>query len=442
MSALRQFSKLAALCATGVLSVTFPATAEVSMSADLGAEVIQSEDNGSVYLRLSLKAIKRLQEKQRAPVNIALVLDRSGSMRGDRIAAAKDAAQIALDRLSRGDVASVVAYNNKVATLQAATRLTKFSRLKDRIEELTAQGGTALYAGVVEGGRQVREFRASDKVSRVILLSDGQANIGPSSPEELGDLGRKLGAEGISVTTIGLGLQYNEDLMSKLALASDGNHAFAETPEDLIKIFNSEFGDVLSVVATDIIINIECRPGFKPKRVFGRDAKIDGNRIQLKLNQLYAAQEKYLIVELDGSPVGTTGLADIAEVDIDYLNLETKKRRGFNKKVQAEVSSDKSKAKASVNKSVMSQVATQIATERYKRAVVQRDKGDIAGARKILESNAAYLRDKAQEYSAPNLAEFEKKNRTKAGQLDAKNWAKTRKSMRHDQFKYGAQQSY
>ncbi len=105
---------------------------------------------------------------------------------------------------------------------------------------------------MVKGSSEVRKFINRNRVNRVILISDGIANVGPSSPEALGNLGASLGKEGISVTTIGLEAEYNEDLMTKLAMYSDGNHAFAETPQDLARIFDHEFNDILSVIAQDV----------------------------------------------------------------------------------------------------------------------------------------------------------------------------------------------
>lgn len=93
---------------------------------------------------------------------------------------------------------------------------------------MVAGGGTALYAGVAQGASELREFLDPHRVNRIILLSDGQANKGPSSPSELGNLGAALISEGISVTTIGIGLGYNEDLMTQLAPRSD---APAFTPQ-------------------------------------------------------------------------------------------------------------------------------------------------------------------------------------------------------------------
>ena len=141
-------------------------------------------------------------------------------------------------------------------------------------------------------------------MNRVVLISDGLANVGPSSPAEVGELGRQLAGKGISVTTIGLGLDYNEDLMQRLAAASDGNHAFVESPRQLADIFDKEFGDALSIAAQDVTIIIECRAGFKPTRVLGREADISGSTIKLKLNQLQADNERYVVIEME-TPVGS-----------------------------------------------------------------------------------------------------------------------------------------
>lgn len=435
----------AAVVSTGLLASTSYSTqaAEVKVTADLGSRVLDATAGSKVYLRLSLQAIMQQAREKRTPVNIALVMDRSGSMNGKRLQSAKEAAKMALNRLGAEDVLSLVAYNHGVDTIQPAAHLTNTRVLKDRIDRIRANGRTALYAGVMEGSRQVREFIRSDRVNRVILLSDGLANVGPATPAELAKLGQELGGDGITVTTIGLGLSYNEDLMSKLALASDGNHAFAETPDDLAKIFNSEFGDVLSVVAQDVTIQIECRDGFKPNRVLGRKATIDGDKIKLRFNQLYGAQEKYVIVELEATQAGAVGdVADVADVQVDYLDLETKQRQDVRKSVSAEFSNDKVAVRGGLNKSVMTQVTTQIANEQNEKAVTLRDKGDVAGAQKLLEANATYLREKAEAYDDKDLLALEKENRVQAKSLTEKDWAKTRKSMRYKQHKSKVQQAY
>ncbi|HEY8247557.1 MAG TPA: VWA domain-containing protein, partial [Hyphomicrobium sp.] len=273
--------------------------AELKLEADLGQTVLSTSKPGSVYLRLNLKSLSAATSERRTPVNVAIVIDRSGSMQGERIAAAKEGARVALKRLSSDDTVSLVSYNHDVDVMSPAAPLRNSrEKLLEAIDTLKADGTTGLYAGVKEGGRQVEEFVSDNNINRVVLLSDGLANVGPSTPGELAELGRKLASKGISVSTIGLGLDYNEDLMQRLAAASDGNHVFVERPSDLAEILDREFGDALSVSARDITIIIECKLGFKPTRILGRDGSIDGDKVTLKLNQLQVDHERYVVVEL------------------------------------------------------------------------------------------------------------------------------------------------
>lgn len=425
--------------------------AEVKVTAGLGQSVIPTE-GGKVYLRLSLKALAHQDSENRAPLNVGLVLDRSGSMKGKRIEAAKEAARMALSRLGGDDTVALVAYNHNVDVLQSARRLVNHDSFTAAIDRLQANGRTALFAGVTEGGRQVEKNYRDRQINRVILMSDGLANVGPSSPAELAKLGQELGGKGISVTTIGLGLGYNEDLMQRLALASDGNHAFAETPDDLIKIFNSEFGDALSIAAQDIEINVEVRAGFRPVRVLGREAEIEGSRVKVKLNQLTALNERYLIVELDASRSAAMNEVDVAEIRTDYLDLQAGERRNIKARVSASVSGDKKVQTSSRDNEIMSEITTQIATERSEKAVELRDKGDLAGARRLLQENAAILKQSRASFAAgeapasasalKELEKLEENSNIAAENLDPEKWAKTRKSMRYQQHKAKQRQSY
>ncbi len=434
-----------------VLTPAAPAKA-LEIDAQLGQSVLPLGKQGKVYLRLSLKGTPIKSTATRPAVNVALVLDRSGSMRGERIASAKAAAREALDRLAADDIVSLVTYNHEVDVIQRASRLGDDHDLRQRIDRLTADGRTALHAGVVAGAEEVKRFLDAEKINRVVLLSDGLANVGPSSPRDLAELGRTLGSDGISVTTIGLGLDYNEDLMSRLAAASDGNHAFVEDPEDLAGIFASEFGDALSVTSKDIEIIIECRIGFKPVRVLGREATIEGNRIRMKLNQLQGSNERYFVVELDAPETRTPGEAEVASISVDYLDLASGSRKQENAQATGRFSASADEVEKSVNKPVMTQVTTQIATERSEKAVEMRDKGEVAAARKLLEGNAVYLKNAREMYGSGRgaasaqavgaLKELEAKQATAAENLDAKAWERTRKSMRYDQHKSKMQHQY
>ena len=241
--------------------------------------------------------------------------------------------------------------------------------------------------------------------------------------------------------------------MERLAAASDGNHVFVERPSDLAEIFDREFGDALSVSARDITITIECNLGFKPIRILGRDGTIDGDRITLKLNQLQADNERYVVVELAAPEGRSEGSADIADVHVDYVDLDQGGTQAHSEaRANVRFSNSAKDVEDGVNKAVMSQVAAQIATETSEKAVELRDKGDVAGARKVLEDNATYIKRSYEQFGsgaapAPSasisaLNELEKQNREAANNLDANSWNRTRKEMRYDQHKTKAQQSY
>jgi Ca-activated chloride channel family protein len=204
-------------------------------------------------------------------------------MSGSKIVQARQAAIAAVKRLRDDDIISVVLYNSSVQVLVPATKATDRNQIIHRIESVRAGGGTALFAGVSKGAAEVRKFRDDDSVNRVILLSDGRANVGPKSPRELARLGRSLVKEGISVSTLGLGLGYNEDLMSGLASAGSGNHIFVEEEDDLVAVFNNEFNDLMSVVAGDFKIHARVAKGIRPVRVLGTDADIKGQNIYIPL---------------------------------------------------------------------------------------------------------------------------------------------------------------
>lgn len=439
------FSKIATAAATAcglVLAANQATSAEVKLDAELGQSVIAAGKPGRIYLRINLVGIAVEAGERRTPVNVALVIDRSGSMQDeDKIGRARDAAAMAIGRLGADDIASVVAYNHEVDVLLPATKVTGHAEIIRAINKLEADGKTALYAGTEQGLREVEKFLRKDRVNRVILISDGLANVGPETPEELGALGRKAAGLGVSVTTIGLGLGYNEDLMAKLAYASDGNHAFVERGEQLVDIFNKEFGDVLSVVAQEIIIKIDCREGFKPIRALGRDAEISGQSVTARLNQLYGKQQKYLVVELEAPKGFEAGEVAVAGVEVQYTGITSETQKSVRADVGVRVSKTFEEAESSINKKVMTDVTTQLATETNERAVDLRDKGDLAGAKKLLQGNASFLRDAAKSLAAPALEGMASAAESDAGSLEG-DWGKTRKAMRANAHKSKVQQSY
>jgi Ca-activated chloride channel family protein len=279
---------------------TTSANDAVRLRLDLDRPVLPAGSNEKAVLKICLDGVRLPRPEARPPVNLSLVIDRSGSMSGDKIEKAREAALEALSRLSPDDILSVVAYDSSVETLVPAQRVGDGRRISAAIRSIHANGGTALFGGVSQGASEIRKHLEDRRyVHRVILLSDGQANVGPSSPDDLGRLGAALMKEGVSVTTVGLGLGFNEDLMTRLAQRSDGNTYFVESSEDLPRIFAGELGDVLNVVARRVVVELEFPRGVRPIGFVGREGAINGQKAEVTLNQIYGGQEKFALIEVE-----------------------------------------------------------------------------------------------------------------------------------------------
>lgn len=415
---------------------------QVAVNVAVNQPFMLANKKQKAYVRVGLRGFPVRDRRQRTPVNVAIVLDKSGSMSGQKIARARQAATVAVDSLSSHDILSVVTYESTVHVLVPATKLTDKRSVKAAIERIEAGGSTALFAGVSKGAQEVRKFLSKNRVNRVILLSDGLANVGPSSSAELGDLGASLVKEGISVTTIGLGLGYNEDLMVQLARKSDGNHTFVEDADDLARIFRLEFGDVLSVVAQEARVKITCDPRVRPVRVFGREAEITGRIVTVLMNQLYSEQEKYVLLEVEVPPMAADRRLTLSTVSVSYANMVTKANDEISSKVSVTFTNSAAVVEKHTNRNVMISVVEQIATDTNRVAVTLRDKGEVDEARRVLMSNSRYLYENARIYQSDSLKSFGRVNEADAGNLDERKWKGRRKSMRREQHRRGYQQSY
>jgi len=389
-----------------------------------------------------MKGFELDDPSQRTPVNVAIVLDKSGSMRGQKIVKAKEAAIMAIQRLRPDDIVSVVMYDHTVKVVVPATKVSDREAIYAAIRRVTAGGNTALFGGVSKGAHEIRKFLDDRRVNRIILLSDGLANTGPSSPGDLAALGDSLGREGISVTTVGLGLDYNEDLMTALADESDGNHYFAEEVQDLQTAFTREFGDVLSVVAQEVAVSVRCAPGVRPVRTLGRDAGIDGQTVATSLNQLYSEQMKYLLLEVELPPQAAGAEMMVATVGVSYANMATKTTDKLESTVSVRASDDPAAVKVKVNAEVMAAAAHQIGADQNRLAVRLRDEGKVEEAREVLIRNAEELARKAEELGSKELDDYSKTNSSAVvSWFDEGLWNQKRKTMRKEQQQIKSQQA-
>ena len=373
-----------------------PATDTVAESVrlhlDVDRAVLPSDTIERAVIKIALDGMRIPRGALRPPVNLALVIDRSGSMAGDKIHNARQAAIEAVRRLAPDDMVSLVAFDTNVQTLVAAQRVGDGRRLEHAIQGIEVGGNTALYGGVTRGADEVRKNLEDRRfVNRVILLSDGLANVGPSSAEELGRLGLSLMKEGISVTTIGLGLGFNEDLMTRLAQRSDGNTYFVENSSDLSRIFAAELGDVLNVVARRVVIEIDFPEGVRPITFVGREGSIHGQKAGLSLNQLYGGQEKFALIEVEVAPSRAGSEREIARARVSYEDALNQRATTLTAKRSVQFSASRAAVVGSADHKVQTDYALNAMAVAKDEAVGLIDSNRPAEA-------AARLREKSEQF--------------------------------------------
>ena len=370
----------------------------LAVEARLGQAVMKAGETQRNFLRVAVGGCER-EKTNRTPVNVAFVIDRSGSMQGSRIAQAREAAIMAVKRLDPDDIAAVVIFDNHVETLVPARKVTDQALFADRIRQVGPRGSTAIYGGVMQGASEVRTFKDNRRLNRVVLLSDGLANVGPRSVAEFETLGRGLLAEGISVSTIGLGLGYNEDLMLKLARASDGNHAFAGDAAALIPIFNREFNDVLASCAQMVSIDVELQPGVRLVRALSRDGSIDGQHATFRMNQVYQATEHYVLLEIEiDKQVATAGTdgdkssgKDLGRVRVAYTAPHDGSQHTLDADIRGSFSESRAAVSASRDLRVLEAAIEQTTRERTREAIALRDQGKVEQAQALFRQNLAEI---------------------------------------------------
>lgn len=423
----------------GCLTVSAAAADVAALDVEMSSPLVLADGARTAYLRVELRGLNR-RSSERAPVNVAIVLDRSGSMQGEKIAEARRAAIAALQHLDRDDIVSVVTYQSTVDVVVPATKLHDRRAVEEAIRRIGADGKTALFGGVSKGARELEKFLDENRVNTLLLLSDGLANIGPSSPGELRQLGASLARQGISVTTIGLGLDYNEDLMTGLAMASDGNHFFVEEARDLETAFSKEFGGAVSVVAQGVRLHIRCAEGVRPVRVLGRKAQISGQSVHASMNQLLKDQARYLMLELEIDAGADGRVQRVADVEARFRNLLDGGDQTLMDSAVVTATSSAAAVENRRNREVNVEVVRQIGAEQNLAATALRDEGRVEEARRAFESNAQYLQRNYVVLQDEELRkEAESNVRASENVEDDAEWKRERKVQKQGQ--YATQQS-
>jgi Ca-activated chloride channel family protein len=400
----------------------------LSLEAFPQSDYIKADAPGKeFYLYVSLKGTEIQTDKKRPPLNISLVLDRSGSMGGDKILYAKKAVDFVIDQLDPTDVLSIVNYDDVVEISSASMPVKNKESLHDKVSRIDSRGSTNLTGGMLEGYKQVESTKKDGFVNRVLLLSDGLANVGITEPSQIQSIAqKKLREKGIGISAFGVGADYNEELMTNIAEYGGGNYYFIGSPDQIPGIFAKELQGLLQVVAQNTSLKVKFPSEvLSCSKVFGYNYSVSGNEVSINFNDVFAKEEKGVLLKFV-----TKGKVEAAlnfSCALQYTDALSFDNLKLTKEVAVRPTSDEKMAVTATKRIVEESVALFKAAELFDEAMSENDKGNYNGARvKSMQLNA-YLdsvsakgistqkivkqKENAVKYY-DNVREFEKKSVT------------------------------
>ncbi len=357
-----------------------------------------------VLVRFQVPEPSTARTAKRAPLNIALVLDRSGSMaEGGKLSYAKQAAKMVIDSLQPHDRLALVEYDEVVSVMWPSAPLETPAMIKRLIDELRPRGSTNLSGGMMQGAEQVRRNLDGEAINRVLLLSDGLANAGITDPADIARMAREVRRAGIGISTLGLGLSYNEDLMQDIAENAGGQYHYVEAPEQLAGIFRRELHSLFQTVARDVALVFEAAPAVRTVKVFGAAAESKHGRTLVALENFVAGEQRSLLLRLETSPL-ILGQTALGTLRLSYEEVNGKTRQQLAHEVTVQVSKDENEVQKAANKEVDVEVAMVEAERRHAGALKTYQGGRPAEARRQMQALATDLAGRQAELGDVRLA--------------------------------------
>lgn len=339
---------------------------------------VASDGASTLDLLISVRSPEQAaaSKKQRPPLNLALVIDRSGSMAGRKLSNARKAARFLAGELTTRDRLAIVAFDDEAQVVVPSTPVTDPQPFIAAINTIHSGSSTALFDGWLSGAMQVAEHLDPTQLNRVLLLSDGQANQGLTNQKAIAAKVAGLTARGISTSSFGLGDGFDEDLMGAIASSGDGTLAFIESPAQLADLYTSELQGLASTHGKRVSIGIRTKNGAQLLDLLNDlEATEQGN---FQLPNLRAGQELNVGMRLQ-IPAWAPN-QEIASVRLAWDAPGMGERLELMAHLLLPVITAAELAGLDTDPAVAEQLAVLEANRARRRAIEQLDRGDITGA--------------------------------------------------------------
>jgi Ca-activated chloride channel homolog len=337
----------------------------------------------------------------RAPADVALVIDTSGSMAGAKIENARAAARELVEKLADGDIVSILTFSDEATERVPPTVLgpeTRGSVLRV-LAGLAPSGGTNMFDGLRLAEREALSSPPTHPVRRVVMISDGMANIGPSSPEILGSLAARGADGGVQVSAIGVGLDYDEHTLNALAVRSSGRLYHLDEPREMTTILDREIGMLQTTAATGAFVEVVPAPGVDLLGAEGVrvDRQTNGS-VRVPLGTMFGGQHREMVlrVRVDSGTAAGGGARALASVRLHFRDPSDSGLERVQEVVaRYQVTTDHARVEANLNEKTHTIVATQQAAQMTLAAAQQVNNGRFDAADRQLADAEARLHEAA-----------------------------------------------
>jgi Ca-activated chloride channel family protein len=371
------------------------------------------------------------KENHRVPVNVALVIDRSGSMRGQKLEDAKRAAREFVQRLTSVDRLALIHYGTTVTTFpstlvtdEARTQMLAF------VYSIEDDGSTNISGALEAAADQLRPYVGEFRVSRAVLMSDGQPTSGLVREEELTALARRLRTDGIAVSALGVGGDFNENLMQGIADQGGGFSGFLDSSQ-LAEVFTRELEQATRTVARSVELRLELPPQVTNAEVMGIQATREGRIVRVPLYDMAGGQSARLVVKLTLETQPSEQPLELLSARLSYMDVEQDRPAEARVALSARSTEDATVVRANLDKEVRVHAVRALGSEQLRAAAEEMKKGNRESALSLL-TNARKLFGTSAEALSGELADVD---RTRAAYENAQDADSQRQEARQLQKK-------
>ena len=371
------------------------------VKAHLDVDMVAVETTDRISLMVDLTAPIGDAQKTRPGQAVQVVLDRSGSMSGDRLRSAKQSILKLLDRLAPQDSFGLVAFDDQALVMAPIRPMADhdLASLKKVIREMPTGGSTDLSAGYFLGLRELARANTNNGAT-LLLISDGHANAGVKNPAELHDVATKSATTKITTSTIGIGDGYDEKILEAIARGGGGQHRFAYTIDEAVGAIAAEVNDLLEKSAVNAVLRVTPVAGLASPRIEilqNLSYWKDNETYVVQLGDLFAGENRRFLIDFEVPGMAALGLCKIADIALEYLDLEQMTEVSVTMPVQVNVVPE-DVAKGRVIDPIVAAERLVLTAQAEKRAAIDElQNGKAKDATKRLRGTAEQLRRRASE---------------------------------------------